>query len=232
MNDDARGIEIRALDSSSAPEIFLQIANLHRSRIRHGFLELLSARSLAEIYLAFTVASRARLWVATSGGDVAGFLAGCERTSSAYREVAFRRGLRLCWRLIAEGDWRVIGGKFFSVLIYPLRSRGRSRNTSGVVLAREPAELLAIAVDDQHRRKGIGRGLVGCFLKEARQVWRSAEVRVSTNAADQDSIGFYEGVGFTRWGTLPLHALTIQILHLRLTENGGAPQCFAPDHQS
>jgi ribosomal protein S18 acetylase RimI-like enzyme len=63
------------------------------------------------------------------------------------------------------------------------------------LIERGELEIKNMAVLESHRRRGIGRALLGAAIERARE--RSlAAVRVATAAADVDNLRFYQRAGF------------------------------------
>jgi ribosomal-protein-alanine N-acetyltransferase len=103
----------------------------------------------------------------------------------------------------------------------------------GFILARAnagEAEILTLAVDPVHRRRGLGRALVDAALAAA--ITANAEAVFLEVAADNAAaIGLYEAAGFERVGTrrgyyarpgqIPIDALVLRHTLMRHTLNSG-----------
>ncbi len=102
--------------------------------------------------------------------------------------------------------------------------------TAGFLLAAcpiaEEAEILTLAVDPAHRRRGLGRALVETFL-HTRQGDVFLEVRPSNLAAQK----LYEASGFAPTGTRPRYYRSPDEDALILRCGGPGPRPPAPDPQ-
>lgn len=84
------------------------------------------------------------------------------------------------WRegfIVIESFWHVIG--------FAIATR----------LSRDEARLLMLAVDEKHRRRGIGSALMGEIIKQATLIGMK-KIRLEVKVSNKDAIRFYTRFGF------------------------------------
>ena len=86
----------------------------------------------------------------------------------------------------------------------------------------EEAELLAVAVADNHRRQGIGVSLVEAFLAAATNAG-STSARVVVASGNAPAIAMYRATGFRPDHTLELHAGTTSLVLRTPLDPGSRP---------
>ena len=184
-------------------------ASLHANLIPEGFLSSLGEGLLRRLYRRVTRSPGSFLLVAECGDEGAGFLAGTVALGRLYREFALRDGVaaaaRAARRLLVS----------WPQAIETLRHAGRGSAGGD----RACGELLAIAVDPEHRRSGAGRMLVDGFVAQlARRDVRCAQVVVG--ADNIAAVALYEQAGFRPESTLELHRGTTSLLMTRTVGAG------------
>lgn len=167
------------------------MAELHAGRLDEGFLTTLGPRFLAHLYRCIIDSVDAFAYVATEDGRVVGFSAAALDLGRLYREFMVRRGvvaaLGAAPRLPAA--WR----RILETLRYP-------SDTEDLPLA----EILAVAVEANQTRTGVGTLLVEATLAElVRRDVLSA--RVVAGAHNTAALGLYERCGFVHRSTITLH---------------------------
>jgi ribosomal protein S18 acetylase RimI-like enzyme len=181
-------------------------AALHIAEIHFGLLPLLGPEFLARVYMSVSSAPGAGVWVASRHGRIVGFVAGCSDVGALYKHMLRRDMLSLITAAgLALGRPAVLR-RLPSIALYPLRQR----DATGPRAARSPAELLAIAVSDDLRGRGLGRLLVARF-EEFLRTLHVHEYHVATNIEEVGSNAFYRALGFRPVATVPHHALTLQL---------------------
>jgi ribosomal protein S18 acetylase RimI-like enzyme len=188
-------------------------AALHIAEIHFGLLPLLGPEFLARVYLSVAGAPAAGVWVARRDGRIVGFVAGCADVGALYKHMLRRDLLSLMGAAgVALGRPAVLR-RLPSIALYPLRQRDATGERQA---ARSPAELLAIAVSDDSRGRGLGRLLVARF-EEFLRALHVHEYHVATNIEEVDSNAFYRALGFRPVATIPHHALTLQLYEKALS---------------
>lgn len=202
----------RILPQTHPWDVFRQIAALHVREIHHGLLPLLGLRFMTRMYYEMSRAPRTGVWAATEGGSVLGFIAGCADVGQMYRAMLLRRG-PVFGMLALRGMFSVtVLRKLPSMFLYPFRV-GKTSEQPDAPKTHAPtthAELLAIAVDQQAHRRGLGRGLVEAFEQGLRDWNVRGAYQVTTNVEESASNQFYRKLGFDPYGTIRHHDLTLQ----------------------
>jgi ribosomal protein S18 acetylase RimI-like enzyme len=169
----------------AGPEHIATVARLHAEAIPHGFLTLLGAPFLTELYRSLASQPGTCVLVAVdANGSCFGFVAGTVHTRGLFRRVLYRH-----WYRFAASTWRhlLLFGRFKNLAetalygLRPKREPGR---------AEVEAELLSMAVAGEHRGAGTGKALV--LALEAFLAKRGvAAYKVVTTADDPRSNAFY-----------------------------------------
>ena len=179
------------------------LARLHAEQIAGGFLSSLGPRFLERLYRRMCRTASSFIVVAEAeGGRVAGFVAGSTATGRLFASFLLRDGPAAAVTAPAQllSSWRRV--------LETLR-HGRAR--SGVPA---DAELLAIAVHPDFRRRRLGERLVGALLDEShRRGARTVEVVVG--ADNEAAVALYRACGFEPERRFELHAGTesLTLLH-------------------
>jgi GNAT superfamily N-acetyltransferase len=171
-------------------EEVLQAAVIHRREMRQGFLGTLGDRAL-EMVFSFACASCAGvLLIAKDGanGPVCGFALGALNTGAFYRDFLVRKSFSAVIALFPKlfSLKRII--KICETLVYPLKKDLRDL---------PKAELIAIALAEQHRGAGLAQLLFHAFssMLSERGI---AEFKITTGEALLHAQRFYEKLGAKR----------------------------------
>ncbi len=169
-------------------------ARLHAGQIGEGFLSSLGPRFLTVLYRRIVAWPRSFLLVAEEDGAVVGHAAATEDLGGLYRQFLVHDGL-VAGALAAPHllrRWRLV----LETARYP--------SNHGEL---PPAELLAVAVDEGARGRGIGRALVLAANDElGRRGVRDARVVVA--ASNSPAIGLYRSAGYRSSTTIEVHSDT------------------------
>jgi ribosomal protein S18 acetylase RimI-like enzyme len=180
-------------------------AALHAGQIGEGFLSFLGPAFLRRLYRRVARTPGSFLLVVEGGTTTVGFLAGSTDVSALYRAFVWRDGL---------GAALACSGRL-------LRSWHRVIETlrHGTGGAGEGAELLAMAVDQAARGRGVGTLLVDEFLSEIRRR-REVAAHVVVAAGNETAVALYRRAGFTVVDRFELHAGTESLVMQWVTEPG------------
>ncbi len=183
------------------------VADLHRRQIPTGFLSSLGDSFLFRLYQGLSNAPGTLVAVhldEKSGGEttrVNGFLAGSLQTKDAYRHVLGKQWYRLLPAIAPALLRPFMVQKLFETVQYGISARKSSENPTGPREAE--AELLAIAVHPDARRRGVGGELIGAFEEYLREQTTGADERdgrtdykVVTWAENATANAFYSRSGF------------------------------------
>lgn len=201
-------MNINKLNKNTPLISFTEIARLHIAEIHFGFLPLLGEGFLSYLYLLLSQLDEAGLWVAQENGKIQGFIFGTADMKKSYKQVIQKSWISLIVKGFPSIFKRNVLSKLIAVLQYPFKNHVEKtdqthRNTN--------AELLSIAVNSESQGKGIGKTLV-LTLESALSEWGvSGDYYVTTNAADPDSIAFYQKMGFTPCSTQKLNDLVLRV---------------------
>jgi GNAT superfamily N-acetyltransferase len=199
------------LAHADAEDVFLQAARLHVAGIHHGALPLLGERFVAKLYRELAHAPSAGVWGVIDADGLVGFVAGSVDLRRTYRELLTRG-----WRRLSVPALRGLVKPAFlrrvaSLVRYPFSTACAVDGGDSAPSAIAEPEILALAVAESARRRGIAGRLVSAFEAEMLARGRHGHYRVTTNCAELVSNAFYRKAGFVPSGTLRHHDLTLQI---------------------
>jgi ribosomal protein S18 acetylase RimI-like enzyme len=156
------------------------IARVHRRGLPDAFLSSLGLGVLTAVYRRLVRDEQAEVLVAERDGAVVGFVAG----TLDPKVVTARPGLRLAIRAAP----------------HMLRAGARRRALGTIAYEPPtdlpPAEILAIAIEPDHRRGGIAAALMHPLLARLRGKG-AREVKVFVAESNEDANLFYAALGFT-----------------------------------
>ncbi|HXH37639.1 MAG TPA: GNAT family N-acetyltransferase [Thermoanaerobaculia bacterium] len=175
------GIEVRPMTVDDV----IPVAAIHLNAFPGFFLSFLGRHFLRELYRAIVSDDEGIAFVATSSGQVIGFVAGSASSSGFYRRAAKRRW----WRFALASSGAVLRRPL--VVRRLLRALYAPPKTSS-----EGALLMSLAVDPRLQGTGAGKALVAAFVDAAAR--RSSKAIVlTTDRIDNDAVNaFYRGLGF------------------------------------
>ena len=202
----------------ACPEDVARVAELHASAIDEGFLAALGPRFLRRLYHRVLKSPHGFVEVVDDGDDAgapAGFVAGATDVGRLYREFLRRDGLPAA--LGSAPRLARSAPRALETLRY-----GTSGAETGPASPGAPeAELLALAVEAGHRRRGLGGALIQAFLASAARSG-AVSARVVVGADNRGAIARYRAAGFEVARTLEVHAGTSSlVLRTALTRPPG-----------
>lgn len=169
------------------------LARLHMEAISTGFLPRLGTGFMERLYAAMLGWEGSEIYVADGGWRPVGFVAGVTDVGAFYkhfiRHHAIGAGLSAAPRLMRPSIVR----RAWETLSYP-GDHGGVR-----------AELLAMAVSPEARRRGLATRLGDTMLR-ALAVRGEPRVKVVVGADNTAAIAAYEKMGFVRTGSVEVHA--------------------------
>lgn len=169
------------------------LARLHREGLPEAFLPALGDRFLRLLYRAMAEDPESVVVVAEAEGEVVGFACGVASVRRFYRRFFRRRALRAGLAAAPQLLRPDVARRALETARYPGRAGGLP-----------DAELLAIAVDERWRRRGLGEGLAGAVAEGLGRLG-AAELKVVVGADNGPANRFYARVGFRRAGQLQVH---------------------------
>lgn len=168
------------------------LARLHMEAIESGFLPQLGSGFMERLYAAMVEWEGAEIFVADAGWRVVGFVAGVTDVGAFYkhfiRHHAFAAGLAAAPRLVRP-----------SILRRAWETLGYGGDHDDV-----RAELLAMGVAPEARRRGLALGL-GAMLLDALEERGEPKVKVVVGSDNNAAIAAYERMGFSASGTIEVH---------------------------
>lgn len=204
-------IEIVRLSIVHPKAYFTAIAALHIKQIDYGLLPLLGLKFLSKLYYELAISPKTGVWVALKSNELVGFISGCADARLSYVAVLSRAWplfMRLTLQviLIRPGLLR----RMTSVLYYPFNKSSIKGHTIGVCCSIK-SEILAISVNPDFERQGIGRKLIQAFEKEILHWDNKGYYRVATKIPDIRSNSFYRKADFLPCHQIKLNDLILQI---------------------
>jgi len=177
------------------------VARLHIEGIGTGFISSLGSDFVSCLYGAILQSKSSFGFVAVEDGVVVGFAAVSTNIKELYKTVILSNGLRLA--LKAAGKMLSLRRirNVLETLFYPSRIEAPDLPHS---------ELLAMAVEQRHRRRGIGDELVHRVYGECSR--RSIDrLKVVTGALMEGTNKFYAKCGFESAGQFENHGVASNI---------------------
>lgn len=177
----APGTTVRKAEPTDARAI----ARAHRAALPEAFLSSLGPRFLTAAYRHLIGERSAIVLIAEREGRIVGFVAATRDPTRLLASGRIRLAMRVGHRLLAA------------------RVRERIRRTAAFVppAGLPAAELLAIAVEPEHRRDGVAAGLVRALMDRLRQSG-TKEFKVLVAKQNDGANMFYAALGFTLAQTL------------------------------
>ena len=166
-----------------------EVAELHCRHIEGGVLGILGPRFLGTLYRYIADSSGAAVWVDVDEGALRGFICGCRDDKAMFSEVLRRGFLRLALVGIASlGRRGVLSGVLSTIRVLVGPSVGADQPR---------AQLLSIAVSEDHRRKNVASGLVAQLHQQLTN-WNVKGALVWTTESNEAALGLYESHGYRR----------------------------------
>jgi glycosyltransferase involved in cell wall biosynthesis/ribosomal protein S18 acetylase RimI-like enzyme len=170
------------------------MARLHRTSMPTAFLPTLGHGFLRRMYRAMVDDPAAITVVAERDGRVVGFAAGLPSTAAFYRRFAVRHGAPA---LLAAAP-RLTRPDVF-------RSAVETARYGTTIDGLPSAELVAIAVEPQHRSQGVGGVLVDAVVRRF-DAAGAPELKVVVGADNVGANRFYRQAGFRHAAETTVHA--------------------------
>lgn len=169
------------------PEDARQVAELHITGIRTGFISSLGIDFVTAVYEAIATSENAFGLAALRNDKIIGFIAFSSNTGTLYKSIIFKKGLRFA---------SLLAGKLFSLkrtrniaetILYPARTKKK--------IQLPKAELLSIVVAEEERGKGLSQTLIkeGFSLCRQRKI---ENVKVLVGADNKPANSLYQKCGF------------------------------------
>ena len=177
---------------SAEPGDASSLATLHSDAISTGFLPTLGHRFLTRLYSSLIEWPGSEIVVAAADGRVVGFVAGVADTSTFYRRFVARDGIKAA---VAAGH-RLLRVETLRGVLETYRYNGANSDVL--------AELLAMAVAQGARRRGIGTELVGQWLDRMNRRGYD-RIRVVVDADNDAAIAVYHRLGFVDTASIEVH---------------------------
>lgn len=189
---------------TTRPIDLARTARIHRAELPHGLFPELGVRFLRAYHHTYLDSPHAVARVATSDGEVVGFIVGTV-DEHAHRDWVLRhRGVRLAlWGLLGlvtrpRTLWwflRTRVGRYLRAVLRATRD-GEGASATGAVADDVVGVLSHVAVDPAARGRALGARLTREFSSAAHDQG-STEVRLVTRA-EGGAGGFYEALGWER----------------------------------
>jgi ribosomal protein S18 acetylase RimI-like enzyme len=207
-------IQIIKMSRNHSREWFREVAEVHHAELVEGTLRNLGVEGLEVIYRSSVSVPKCGLWCAVESNHVIGFITGCADIRRYYRSLFLRSALPLAFisfqRILKTRSF----GHLFKALVYPFQKSSWIHPPEEI--HETNAELVAVAVEKEFHHRGIGRILVA-QLEEAFREWQIGPIyHVATDSRDPLSNGFYQGMGFVKYGEKKFTNFSLQIYEKKL----------------
>jgi ribosomal protein S18 acetylase RimI-like enzyme len=191
--------EIRIIEL--VPEHARQVAQLHISGIRTGFISSLGLGFVTALYEAVAGSGCGYGFVAEKGDKVIGFAAFATNLNGLYKTVLFRNGLRFAFSLALKMFSFRTAKKVLETFFYPARIKK---------LGLPSAEFLSMVISDDARGKGLATQLVQKgFAEAARRGIPELKILAAVDIGPINRM--YEKFGFERVGQIENHGIISNI---------------------
>lgn len=192
------------LDKRERPDMIVRltsndcriIAKIHSVCLADDFLPSFGQKFLEQLYHGILFDKHTIGFGFKNQGSITGFLIGTTNTSGFIKRVLRLNG----WRLIPFALRKII--TYPRTLMHLIETVFYSQVTNHH--HNIPAELLIIAVNETHRRKGVGKKLVQAFQKKLNNAG-SAYFIVHTHIDNKAANAFYREFGAKRISSFSLY---------------------------
>ena len=169
-----------------------QISEIHQREMEKGFLSSLGAPFLQKFYEAIIISKHSFCVVAKEGNVVEGFISGVTDIGLFYNFFLKKYFFILIPIFLPKIFSFNAAKKIIENIFYPQKIKNLP-----------PAELLAIAVEKEFQRQGIGASILEKFINEMKI--RRIKVFKVLVGKEMDSVKFYEKSGFQKIKEIDLH---------------------------
>jgi len=178
----------------------LEIAKIHKEEIKKGFLSSFDANLLATIYSALIKSKNGVCAVAQSeNNEIVGFIAGAVNLEKFYIYFLYSHSFRAMPFLFKKFfNLRTIK-KIIEIFLYPKKEKELTKS-----------ELLAVAVKNNFRGKGIAAQLLEKFIVEMKKAG-VADFKAVVGEELLDAINFYGKNNFKVQKIISLHGRASRI---------------------
>ena len=205
------------LDSENTRSYFIEIAQLHIAEIHHGALPLFGEKFLMRLYYELSRTYETCVWGAIEEGKIIGYIAGCTDVGQCYMSILINAGIPLFLLALRPLFKPHVISKLSALVTYPFRHKDSAGVKTVNHTRRGRTELLAMAVAQNARKRGIGKTLVQVFEDNLLSWGIKGTYYVSTNLADKDSNAFYQKLNFFAYGEASHHNLILQMYKKQIT---------------
>lgn len=200
----------------------LQIAGLHKTEIKKGFLSSLKVSFLEKIYMAIIASNGSFCVVAKEGEEVIGFISGTADINKLYGYFLKKYFVHSFFILLPNFFSISSLRKMIETLWYPVRGQGtlgsnqKNKTSNGAYLVKEKnlpkAELLTMAVASQFHGRGIASKI---FLEFALEMKKRNVASFKVLVGDQlfGAINFYEKHNFHFFKKTSVHGNVVSRIY-------------------
>jgi len=183
-----------------------QAAALHIAGINRGFISSLGPEFVSGLYAILAEDNESFVLAAKNEGTIIGFIAFSKNIKKLYRTAALKHGIRFAWLLGRKlVSWSRIK-KLIGTIFYPFKEDK---------LDLPDAELLATAVAEEARGRGIGAMLVRQGLAECKKRG-IVRVKVLVAADNVSANNLYKKCGFNLVCQIKSHGVVSNVCVVEL----------------
>ncbi|MFH1788976.1 MAG: N-acetyltransferase [Candidatus Altiarchaeota archaeon] len=176
------------------------VCELHLSEFKNSFFCMLGKDFLRELYWGIMDSGDAVSIICEEDGEIIGFASAALKPERFFRKLASSSFLNFSVHVILKAikNPKII---FHGIqtLYYPSRVRTPA-----------DSELLAVAVSEKHRNKGIGSKLVSKLIEELKNR-EACDVKVVVDEANIEGNLLYESNGFTKKKTITMYGKKMNV---------------------
>ncbi len=209
-----KNIKIIRMSREHSKIWFREIAEIHHAELVEGTLRNLGVEGLEVIYRSSVSVPKSGLWCAVESNHAIGFIIGCADIRRFYRSLLLNSVLPLAFISFQQIRKTHSFRNLFQALVYPFQKSSWIHPPEEIHETK--AELVAVAVKKEFHHQGIGRDLLA-QLEESFREWQIGPVfHVATDSRDPLSNGFYQGMGFVKYGEKKFTNFSLQIYEKKL----------------
>ena len=190
------------------PEHAAQVAQLHITGIKTGFISSLGNDFVTSLYKAMSASESGFGYVAIKDEKVIGFSFFTTNLNSLYKHVVCKGGLKLMMKLASKMVSFSRIKKVFETLFYPIRIKNMNL---------PPAEFLSMVIAEEGRGRGLGTQLMKKGFRECKDRGeKSIKILAAVDLIPINKL--YEKYGFKVAALIENHGIISNVYVVELTD--------------
>lgn len=184
-----------------------RIAQLHAEGISKGFISTLGIRFLEIFYSSIQSLPGGILIACYNENRITGFVSGTTGADSIYKSLIFKHPFALALVLLKS----MFSIKKIKRIIETVKYSSSSDKSDRTIPA---AELISLAVDPEHRRKGIAGILCSSLENEFIRLGFN-KYKIMVGSILTDSQKFYESIGAVKQKVISVHSGEKSLIYIK-----------------